>query len=343
MRQILPMAIIVVLLAGVTQGQIINGPITGRMGPGGPMGKQATIGLIPDDPAQERDHMLQVCQERIQSARKAISENHWGSAVLDLNYGASYAIEPALLTEIRQLYQDCQNEGDRQLTLAKKDYAAENYLSAIKSFEVIFRTFGTLPCALQARAEMKAAQGDPKAKSAVNEAQAAGMNDFLEATIASAMRTTTQPTTSPGATTTPTTSPADLSPATAPAALSRADKIKLLDIPRRVRVVDTLERLAKLCPLAPTGKAALRDLEELQNDDSFWSTIKTYRDEKIIEQAFKKAELYEKQGLLPKAKEFYEQLAADYPQHPLGQRAHLAALGIGMDQKAHATSAPSGR
>jgi tetratricopeptide (TPR) repeat protein len=301
------------------------------------------MGQIPDDPAQERDHMVQVCQDRIQSAKKAISEGHWGWAVLDLNYGASYAIEPALVTEVRQLYQECEKEGARQLALAKQDYTAEKYLPAIKSYEVISRTFGALPCSIQARAEMKAAQADPKAKSAVNEAQAAGRNDFLEATIASAMRKLNQPTTAPGATTMPTTSPAPLSPATAPAALSRAGKIKLLDIPRRVRVVDTLERLAKLCPLAPTGKAAAGDLEELQKDDSFWSTIKTYRDEKQIEQAFKKAELYEKQGLLQKAKEFYEQVATDYPQHPLGQRAHLAAFGIDMDLKAHATPAPNGR
>jgi uncharacterized protein YktA (UPF0223 family) len=125
--------------------------------------------------------------------------------------------------------------------------------------------------------------------------------------------------------------------------LTRADKIKLLDLAPRVQVVDTLEHLAKLCPLAPTGNAAAADLAELQKDQAFWDTIKTYRDEKKIEQAFKKAELYEKQGMLKKAKEFYEQVAADYPQHPLGQRARIAALGIDIDLKNQPTPAPSGQ
>jgi hypothetical protein len=351
MRQGLPIGIVVALLAGIAPGQIINGPIIGRFGPTGPMGQNtAVLNQVPDDPQAQHDHMVQVCQEKIQSAKKAIADAHWGSAVLELDYGSSFAIEPALVTEIRQLYQQCQDEGARQLADAKKDYAAENYLSAIKTYEILFRTFGSLPCAQQARAEIKAAQADPKAKSALQEAQVAGMNDFLDATIAAALRKAA-PTTAPATTMPSATQPAApgdaptgavaIAPTTAPSALSRADKIKLLDIARRVQVVDTLERLAKLCPLAPTGKAAAGDLEELQRDDSFWNTIKTYRDEKKIEQAFKKAELYEKQGLLQKAKEFYEQLAADYPQHPLGQRAHLAALGIDIDLKIQATPAPA--
>lgn len=278
-------------------------------------GSKVSTGYRQVDPAKELQKQRRACAKRIAEARAQLAGKKWGQARMTLDRCRSLAADRAQAQTIGSLYVQIDREGSRQLAAARQAYRDGQFLKAISQFKHIRNTFGWLNSGRSATGALLRAKADPSAQSAVQEAKARPLNKRLEKILTAARPPTTQPAKAP--TTSPTSAP------------SRASRVKKLPLAAQARAVKLLERIAKACPLAPSGRRAASELGELQADEAFSNKLAAYRQSRKAAAVLKSARMYHDSGMTRKAVTAYQKVLNRYPNSDQADQAKRALAQLG--------------
>ncbi len=262
-------------------------------------GKQIGSGTIEEAPAKTLRKRRGACERAIADARKYTSERKWGEARKRLDTAGRLAVGSSQLDTVRSAYQKLENEGSRQLVVATKLYEANQYAEALAEFERIARTFGALPSGKLARRAAKQVKKDPVAKAVFQETKAVVVEKLIERTMRTPSRRASPPAGQPAS-----------QPATMP---GRVSLIKQLPADKQIRVVDLLERMARMYALSPTGLRAAADLKSLQGDENFSRKFAAIRFQYKAKSALRKAERFSQAGMKVRALQSYREVVRKFP------------------------------
>ena len=192
--------------------------------------------------------------------------------------------------------------------------AEKNFVEALKGLGLTQRTFGTLPSAVSAAKLLKSAEGDSEVKTALQEVKAQELDEIVALILSGDGR----PAASGPATQT---QPASPTPPVRTSGAERTTAIKNATPDKQARAVSTLEKIAKLYPLSPTGSRAAKDLKALQDDAAFWTAYQAQLGVQQAQSLYNAAEMYRQMGMTAKAIEYYEQVTTKFPASPLAGKA----------------------
>jgi tetratricopeptide (TPR) repeat protein len=269
-----------------------------------------------------------------------MGQGRWGDARVRLDGAQMLLVDKSDADEILKYYREIAAEGTRQKDRADELYNKGQYLEALKAYHRISAEFSPLPPGRAARDALKLAESDPAAQSALQEANASGMNllvdKIIETRFRAIARAATQPSSQPSSSPAsaalakaPTSAPAT-TPALPPEGVSRALKVKYLPLDEQARVVELLEQIARLYGMSPTGMRARADLDALSADAPLQAALTQWRAGEQVRKDFAKAEAFRQGGLPAKALEFYREILQKYPDTPEAAKArsHVATLEL---------------
>lgn len=279
-------------------------------------GRHVGGGVIKESPAQARARLKKEYNSALTNARRELEGRNWGQARLYLKLAEGAMIDKSQAPPIAALYQKLEKEGRKLLRQAEEKYTRKEYAEALVQYQRIVMAFGRLPCARAARDAVAAAEKNPEIQEVLQEAKAQVLGETIEKIIARA--DAAEP---PAATGPDKVKGKGPKPKGRPPRPSRVERIRKLNAENQIRVMDLLEKLAKLYPITPTGRRAGEDLQELQSDEEFRLALSQRRLAVKAGAALRRARTYEQAGMGDKAVEYYEQVVRDYPDTPEAREA----------------------
>lgn len=209
---------------------------------------------------------------------------------------------------IQAIYQQVDAEGQRLLQQCRDSYDQANYTAAMGGYRAIIRTFPRRPFADEARTALAEAIRDPGRKKALDQVKAQEMDDVIARMIDHAETCDVE------------SCPVLAAPAkycmgepVKPSETPRADRIKALQASEQVRIVEQLQRLAKIYPAFAEGQSAAADIKTLEADEKFQAAVKRVRGEQEAKSLMDLVNAYRKIGKNDKAAEYCKQLVTKHP------------------------------
>ncbi len=331
------------LAAGLALGQPVPyNPRTRVMN-----GRSSVVGygVIEEDPQQIRQQMGDRCAHYLQLARAALAEGKLAATRRNLDMAAGLAVTPALGRQVQDLRLQFDQLGADLLVQAESHYAAGDYPTALRTYQVVAVSLGQLPTGLLARARLEAAERDPAVRSAVRETKAAALYQTIEGLLQAQWRAEQPAPAQPGPEdplTDPLAQPApadaddplaDVEPLEAswiageppdPTQAARPADLELIarmPLDRQIRTVELLEKVVELYGDTSTGARAEGLLADLRNNGPLMQALQDRRNERVVQGLYEKARLYHTNGLHEKAAELYEQFLQEHPESPWSDQA----------------------
>ena len=286
-------------------------------------GPRAVMAPVKESPAQIRKRLRKEYDDSLAAAKRAFAGKNWTETRIYLKAAQAAMLEKSQAAPIKSLYEKLEKEGRKELDQAEKQYARAEYAKALKAYQLISLKFGQLPCAREARAAIMAARENPEVQSVLLEVVAS----VLDKQVARIISLATGASSSAGADGDKAAKKAKSEKRGTPRS-GRIEQIRKLDKDKQVKVMDMLKRIAKLYPQTPTGRRAGADLQELESDEAFREALNVHRLAVKVAAALRRAETYEKAGMLDKAVMYYKQIVRDYPDTPEAEEASKRILTL---------------
>jgi tetratricopeptide (TPR) repeat protein len=297
----------------------------GRPGTIGGQGVMIGDGASPDSllggrEVREPDPKVRF-QKLMDQADDNILQGKYYEAVQALGTAQILATEVGQLQRVRKDLNQLETVAAEWLQKYQQMLTEKNYVEALKGLGLTQRTFGTLPSAVTAGKLLKAAEGDSEVKTALQEVKAQELDEIVALVLAGAdLRAASGPAAQ--------TQPTQPSPPVRTSGAARVAAIQKASPDRQSRAVSTLEKIAKLYPLSPTGTQAAKDLKTLQDDSAFWTAYQAQVAAQQAQSLYNAAEMYRQMGMTAKAIEYYEQVTAKFPASPLAGKAKEAVAKL---------------
>ena len=284
-----------------------------------PSGTTVSTGVIRDDPAAdaeaERKRRKKRFAEMIAKAREHVGAGEWLLARQRLDDARHNVTSKATdLPPLRELYQAVEAQGQAMLAEANQAFLAESYGVALAGYSEVAKIFKGLPSGDQAADALAAARKDERVTMYLADQAAQGLAGRIDAVIAAHLALVA--------------GDEAVEDEQDAEELSRVDAIRALPIDKQVAVVDEMESIVNQFSATPTGVRVRGELAELEADEALMARISAARQARKADQALKRAQMYQKGGMLEKALDYYKAVVADYPDSDAAKTARQAIKEI---------------
>ena len=260
------------------------------------------------------------CDRAMREARAHIDAEKWYKARRAIDSARSSAYAKDQREAMLDLYVEINDAGMKQLDEAGELYDEGKYAQVLKAYSFISSAFSHLPAGVFARNRLKEARSDPLIAAKFGDDRAEKMSNSADKLIDSyfARYAKAQKKKDPKA-----------EVASVPTA--RFAKIKLLDDTKLLSVTDILQRIVNKYPDTPSGMLAADDMSELKDDEVFWKRFTALTRSREADRLMSQGNMYFKNSLLKKAKEFYDKVVKEYADLPQAKKARTESIRIEVE------------